>query len=812
MGTQPFFELSMFLEQAIRLVTQAPDNLAYHILTLLAVQAALALSLWQWRQKPQDTFAGRLAGAAALIFLLRVVLAYVLASTTQSDLLAILPPLERALDLTVSALLVWAFVPSAAAAPRLSEVLLFFALVAIGVAYVLAVPDWASQLAQGVRYTQTAQIGAWAIAQLVLLGLGILLVVLSRPHDWALRGLVLLLIGAGHLAHLLRALPISEATLEAAVPYWVRLAYLVALPLVAVLAYRHSLAQVLDAHWGARPLGEQFATLLDLASGMMRQPGTRGVLHGGVNLAARIMGAKFAAVGTFLPPNYSDLSVVSWQEDDTLRGGRTWMIKAGDWPGIQLALRQRATVELMPNGIGARQLFALYQELGLSSQGAMVIEPLFGPQEEQVGVLLLGGPPNTPAWSADDKALTPYLGRLIAYTLAQAQPVPPTVTPSPPPISAPDGEERQALATERDRAIQRTLVLADLLEETRQAVQEREAKIALAQAETADLQAQVAQLRTQPDHAQLVALQEETAALRESLRQAEEAMALASAGEGGLSPEWVMMTITHYSAELEEAQRRIRQLEAQLGQADPDQTRGIIGRLGEELRQPLAAIAGYTELLLSESAGILTPKQRHLLERAQVGMGRMETILNRMAEGKTTLTDLVAQDPINLTETVEAAVAELLPQLREKQLVLDLQIPDTLPLLAVPRDVVYRIAQHLLTNALKVTPAEGRLQFAAETRTWQDEGDPQPNHFVQFLVVDEGGGIPPTLRPFVFNPRLRRNGQGLIPGVSNDAGLLQAYELAQLHGGRIWVESQEGVGSTFYVLLPLWPATKQEEE
>ena len=791
----------MFIEQAIRLVTQTPDNLAYHILTLLAVQAALALSLWQWRQRPSDTFAGRLAGAAALIFLLRVLLAFVLATTSQSDLLAVLPPLERALDLVLTAALLWAFIPSLPSAPRLSEILLFFALIAIAVAYVLAGPSWAAQLAQGIGYPQTAQAGAWLIAQLVALGLGLLLVLIARPRDWALRGLILLLLGGAHLAHLLGIGAGAAGVLETAVPYWVRLSYLVIMPLLAVLAYRHTLAQVLDAHWGTRPLVEQFATLLDLSSTMLRQPTSRAVLHGAVNMAARIMGANFAAVASLSPESPTTLATVSWQKEDTLRGGRTWMLNAADWPGIQLALRQRTAVELLPNGLGARQLFALYQELGLASQGAMLIEPLIGPNEEMLGVLLLGGPPNTPAWTADDKALIPHLGRHIAYALAHMRQIetaaPPPIPPTPT-AAEPESQPAGELAAERDKAIARTLALTDYLQEAREALHARETELA-------SLRQEQEQWRTQPSQQQLAKLQDEVTALRESLRQAEEAMALASAGDVGLSAEWVMLTITHYSAELEQAQRRIQQLEAQLGQTKLDEsTRSIIAGVGEALRQPLAAMAGYTELLVSEKPGLLTPKQKQLLEQTRASMGKMEGLLDRIARGQTELLPApLSLPPIDLAEALETAVSDLLPQVREKQVVLEMDVSEGLPPLPLPTDVVQRIVSHLLANALKVTPADGRIALAARLREWQEPTDPQPLTFVQVTVADGGLGIPAALRPFVFNPRVRRNGTGRIPGLSDDPGVLQAHQLAQLIGGRIWVESEEEVGSTFYVLLPI---------
>ncbi len=310
--------------------------------------------------------------------------------------------------------------------------------------------------------------------------------------------------------------------------------------------------------------------------------------------------------------------------------------------------------------------------------------------------------------------------------------------------------------------------------------------------------------------AKAIALEEEIETLREALQQAEEAMAMASAGEAGLSTDWVVMAITRYSAELEEAQRRIALLEAQLDGSDEVEMSDMVSNLSEELRRPMTAIAGYTDILLSESMGILTNNQRTLLEKVQSGTARMEQLLNSSITQSQQIVQIrpsgVVQ-PINVTETLETAVNELLALVREKQLTLDLDIEPTLPPLPVQRDVLYRITLDLLRNAVNVSVQNGRVQLiatAGELANLEKERESEFG-FLQLIISDSGAGIPAEMRPYIFNTPPSTNGKGhaAIQGVDDPSRISRAYSLARLNGGRIWVESEEGHGSQFYVLLPV---------
>jgi two-component system phosphate regulon sensor histidine kinase PhoR len=297
------------------------------------------------------------------------------------------------------------------------------------------------------------------------------------------------------------------------------------------------------------------------------------------------------------------------------------------------------------------------------------------------------------------------------------------------------------------------------------------------------------------------------ATLRESLFEAEEAMALASAGEGGLSTEWVMMTITRYSGQLEEAQARITRLEADLAKRDRGTADEMLVSLIQELRTPMTSIAGFTDLMLGETLGILGVKQRDFLQRIQANTERMGSLLEQILqltavqEPKATPED----ELVNVREALETAVNGVVSHLRDKDLQLDLDIDQDLPALPVSRTVLHQIFSNLLSNACLASGKNGRIVATAHAESIADSKSSGPEiiRFIQINISDSGSGIRQEDLPRVFNPIYEAE-RPLIAGLGDTgAGLSMAYELTNTHGGRLWVESQPGMGSTFSLLFPI---------
>jgi len=316
---------------------------------------------------------------------------------------------------------------------------------------------------------------------------------------------------------------------------------------------------------------------------------------------------------------------------------------------------------------------------------------------------------------------------------------------------------------------------------------------------------QVKALGAQADR--IASLESEVGTLRVALIEAEEALAMASAGEGGLSTEWVMMTISRYSGELEEAQVHIQQLEAELRQNKTTVSNDLIISLAQELRTPMTSIAGYTDLLLKEAVGLLVPKQRDFLQKVEANVERMNALLEQIVQAATVSEPAVPSfgGSTDIRETVEAAVNAVMTQVREKDLRFNLHLSPSLPPMGVGYDALYQITLHLLQNACHASKSDSQIGLKVQADLIDNAGNAEEEllGFLQLAVNDSGGGIAPKDRLHVFETRLDAD-TPLIPGLGDTGvGLSMTQTLVTANGGRIWVDSNAGIGSTFTVLLPI---------
>jgi signal transduction histidine kinase len=225
----------------------------------------------------------------------------------------------------------------------------------------------------------------------------------------------------------------------------------------------------------------------------------------------------------------------------------------------------------------------------------------------------------------------------------------------------------------------------------------------------------------------------------------------------------------------------------------------VISAIAQELRQPMSSISGYTDLLLAESVGIIGALQRKFLERVKASIERMGALLDDLIRVTSIDTGTLKLEPqsVETAEVIDAAIMACSAQFRDKDITLRLDIADDLSPLKADQDALHQIVSHLLTNACLASAAEGEVAVAADEKLV--EGERQ----LLLSVRDTGGGIPPEEQGRVFN-RLYRADNPLIPGLGETGvGLSIAKVLVESHGGRIWVESEAGVGSTFHVLLPV---------
>jgi signal transduction histidine kinase len=524
--------------------------------------------------------------------------------------------------------------------------------------------------------------------------------------------------------------------------------------------------------------------------------------------------ASFVGVGIFPPTNKGIIHLTSNLPQVGADAPRSWQLDLVEWPPFRAAIRKRGGVELLPDGQGGRHLRVLYEAMEVGPFGSMLVEPMFV-ADEPVGMLLLAKGAQRQAddqtavparWSAREKAIAPALAAFAGQALTNSfrassqerlTAVPAPITPG---NEIPTGSGYLiALEAERNK-------LAAELDTTTNRAAQAETRAIVAMKRAHDLAQTLEEMERIQRDERIEMMEREIDTLRESLAEAEDAMAMAAAGESGLSTEWVMLTITRYSGQLEEAQARIELLESELSRQESGMANELLVALIQELRTPMTSISGFTDLLLGETMGILGTRQRDLVQRVQANSRRMGSLLDQMLQlvANREQATPVYEETVDVQDVIETAVTSMMPQIREKNCRLDMEIADDLPALTVKQNDLQQIVTHLLGNACQAAGNNGRVTIIAQANTVQSPTHADgPLSFLQITVSDSGNGILPADLPRVFDARHRADAP-LIKGLGDTgAGLSVAHDLAQANGGRIWVNSQLGVGSTFSLLFPL---------
>jgi signal transduction histidine kinase len=230
----------------------------------------------------------------------------------------------------------------------------------------------------------------------------------------------------------------------------------------------------------------------------------------------------------------------------------------------------------------------------------------------------------------------------------------------------------------------------------------------------------------------------------------------------------------------------------------------VVTSLIHELRTPMTSINGYADLLLGEAVGILGETQRQFLLRVKANIERMGGLLDDLVKvmamdtGRTTL----SPEPVNLLKVIESAIMSLAAQFGERELAVQMDMPPALPPVYADRDSLNQVVMNLLSNAGQCSKPGTEIRVRARVEEQDDQVDEIPS-YVLVSVTDTGGGIAPEDHRRVFH-RFYRADNPLITGLGETGvGLSIAKTLVEAHGGRIWVESEIGTGSTFSFILPL---------
>ena len=209
-----------------------------------------------------------------------------------------------------------------------------------------------------------------------------------------------------------------------------------------------------------------------------------------------------------------------------------------------------------------------------------------------------------------------------------------------------------------------------------------------------------------------------------------------------------------------------------------------------DMKSPLITTKGYVSRLLSGKVGPLTKKQKEYLEIIHYNHEKIEALFKQFFDILRSRSKNLK--PVLNTFDIIPVISKIIDALTLEAVEKDIRIcfehPQTMPSLYADETMMIRIVQNLLDNALKYTPSGGIITIIVSDRD---------NDFL-IRIKDTGNGIPNRHFPYIFSPfyQVQRDSRG------SGLGLYVVKQLINLLGGKIWVESIPGRGTSFSLTLP----------
>lgn len=787
--------MDSILQQIYDLLTTPPGNLVYHLVLGFAVIAALQAILMARRFAPSIPSSRPILGLSLLILSQGAIFIITgLAWQGFADLRAVLPPSDRFITASGLLLIIWLWaVPRPS---RLWDALTAVIFTLITVAFLFTLANWSAN-PPSQKFNTTFYDQVWEVLSLSLTALGIIILIIRRPQGWGVGLAVLFVNLTGHAVQFFW--PAPEGDLSGPV----RLAQLCTYPLLPSLAQRF--------HPTLTPSQPASVAPTSTSTGVFKERRKHSAdpraVFAWMQLAIQtdpdqsFTNLSRAIAQTMLADLCYIVSAPTAQSDLVLHGGYDLIreepcpptrINRESVPNLANAAYRGRSARLGSDSAPAPDLQAVAEALGLQDCGNILLIPLAS-TEHSFGAVLLLAPYSNRTWTPEDQSYFLTSIDSIVRFLQRSSTVEPEVhrQPSPtsePPVTTLHSAELESLRSQAETLRQDNQLLLSELADLRLEAPSSPAAPELKQAQEA-----ISRLQ-QENHRLVSQLQSQFPA---------------AYAEKSLEVEQLEQEIRHSLEECAHLQNSLAEANMQIltlqKRADQpiravSEDREVIASIAQELRQPLASITGYTELLLSESAGILGALQRKFLERVKSSTERMRSILDelvRLTNIQNVPLELIIQ-PIHPAEVIDQAVADTRAQLQEMSITLQIDLIEQLPDLFTDRDAFCQVVTQLLQNAISASPAEGiiRLRTALEG---QDTSSP----YLLLQFTDSGGGIDPQDLPRVFSRRYRAD-HALIQGVGDSGvGLSIAKTLVEAHGGRIWVDTEPGKTTTFSALFPI---------
>ncbi len=772
--------MTQIIEQLLRLLSAPVGNLIYALALVLTALGALISSFYAAGK--QVTPAGKRMQSGLLVL---VIAQLVLFATAWLALLGdnsghfYLPPLDRMIALFSLTLIIWLWIfprPQAFA-----DVIVTLAEIAIITLGILGMFFWL-RLASADSFNANMLGGYSYYLGFGLLAIGLLLLLARRPRSWGYGFLLLLIVLAGYITQYFVNQADSDYTWFVHLGEMAGFLFLLALP-VRLIEPQHT-EELVDKVVPAQlsPSGGGPA-LLQAVMNLLIETSPQQYYQELTQVVAEIMNADYCLL--MMQPKSGEQLIVpvgfSREQGKVLDGFST---EAGKMPLIQEAIKSGTTMQK----VGAKsdpEVQKLASELGMTEVAQFLMVPF---QLQGISAIMSLGVLSRPSitdWNEDDARQLREIAEILVTKAGQYS----------------KGSGRQTDQVELIRKLQRAEAYADQV-----------------RLEYAQLKAKYDSISTQATRSgdqteSLAALAVNQKNLQDTVKQLE---------ERNLDLENLLSTGRPSVEEVEQLRQELRSaltdlaripstlsksdqqmLEMQLSavkRLDEMKPIELVNSIAQEFRQPLSSIVGYTDLLLGESVGILGALQRKFVERVKASTERLEILLNELVQVMSIDSGTVDQTSVSvdLQTIIDESIGNISAQISEKNIAMKVDLPETLPTIQINKDALQQILANLLQNACLVTPLEGEIKLLAKVEQKEDT-----QSYFLISITDQGGGIPKSDLSRVFLRRYKMENP-MIQGIGDTGvGLSIVKSLVELYKGRVWVDSEQGVGSTFSVLLPL---------
>jgi signal transduction histidine kinase len=735
--------MDTFLPQFFLILTTAPGNLIYHLIIAFCIAATLQAGLAFWRS-PFKTEARRMVLGLGLILAIQFCQFFFAGVTWQGFSVpeSYLPVVDRAVSIfsLVWIIWLWAFPSRKTWADILTGCLSIVTIAGL----VFYLNAWMSAPSD-LPFNSSNLAPAWDLSAIFLVLLGSLYLIVKRPTGWG-RGLgMLLLLGLGHLADL--------TFLPTAGNYsgMVRLAQMAAFPMLLTMTQRYILIPIAPPRIpGPRFLGPE----------RRRYSADPKTIHTFLKLAMESDSQKIYpviahAIGQAM---LSDAILILSTPDPAgvikILGGydlvredfiENLSFSKETAPLIASAIQFFKPLPLPSGHTTTADIKTIAGILSLDNIGNLLVVPFRREHQSIGGAILLFSPYSDRIWSDEDQAYLTSISEDVAQILQRS-------------LKAPTNTE---VRTDQSEAL---LALRVQSEET----------ITRLQAENETLREMVPQPGTPDRSSELDHFERELqAALQESAR--------------------LKNALANANIKILQAERNTQPGE-QISHSQADGIASII----QQLRHPISAMIIQADLLIKLLGETTDTAHRAALGRMSAASERLVSLMDELMSSLSSYKSGpdVSPEMTELAGVMDEVIAFTRPQLREKNIALLIDLPDSMSPLYADRDALQQTLIYLMQNAGSATPAEGKIQITAGIRK---SGIEQP--YAILKMTDQGGGIPENEIPHLFSDFFSHDRS--IPGVGSPQHLLMAKTLVESIGGQIWIETDPGESSTINVLIPL---------